>query len=149
MSAKSGMSVEYAVTFTTKGRFKDNTSEDQFDKIAEDIYQNNIIPKEVVQWTLIGELHKDKSSVHVHGIVRFNMRLIPARYLYYPPRYLTDHLKKIKYFGFSFVKQIDDFKGWFDYIRKDIDEFRRITNRCAIIIDDFDYFQEYLKGFEA
>lgn len=133
-------SVDYAITITTKGKggFKDKTSEDQFEEISEYIYKNM---RDIgIRWTLFAELHKDMSSVHLHGFVKFELNKIPGKYRNYPPRYLTDLLKKFKPFGYTCIKQVTDFAVWKDYIAKNCEEFMYVTGIHPLIIDDYDMF---------
>jgi len=146
--AEKRLSVKYAVTLTTSGRFKDKTSEDQFDEICDYFYQDVFWVLAHIKLSLIAELHKDKSSVHVHGVIQFDMDHVPSKYLYYPCRLVHDHLKKSKIWGFSCFKQIEDENYWVQtYIKKDLQDTNRIINRFPVIKDDFDYFKEELGKF--
>lgn len=135
MGPESDNFIEYAITITTHGRFRDLTSEDQFDQISEYIYLN--LKDKGIRWTLLAELHKDMSTVHVHGIMKLDLNTLPRKYKGYPPRYVTDLMKKCKFFGFTVIKAVEDYNGWVEYILKNVKQTQTIINRHPLIIDDY------------
>jgi hypothetical protein len=49
-----------------------------------------------------------------------------------------DVFRGSKMFGFTQIRQIEDFGGWVEYIMKDLYITKDILNRPPIIVDEYD-----------
>jgi len=123
-------SVDYSFTITLQPRLFVKTIEDQYDITFVEVCRklNSLISTH----TIIAEITPTNYNIHYHGIIKFHR---PSKS---HMKDFKDVFRGSKMFGFTQIRQIEDFGGWVEYIMKDLYITKDILNRPPIIVDEYD-----------
>lgn len=129
MSVSDYQSVKYSFTLTLRPKLYDSTLDVQYDVTSTELVNRlKCLPSRV---TVIAEITKYNCNIHYHGMIQFLIRS-------------KDHIvdfhnlfRKSKIFGFKNIKQVDDERGWLEYISKELKRTKDIVGRPPILIDEF------------
>lgn len=121
-------SYDIAVTVTLKQLHRKLDAEGQYDKTKSKILELLRCCKA----TIVAELTTNY-DIHYHAIVSIPNRSLRNKE---PLRWLKDRFRSD--FGFTCIKQVDDYHGWVGYLMKDIVETRKVVE--PILRDDYEVY---------
>lgn len=127
IAPKDVMSYDCAVTITLPSRFRKMKAEDQYEhtyRLLMSLLHNH-------KCTVIVELTSN-FDVHYHAIV--SLRNVEGN----PLKYLKDRFRLS--FGYTCIKQVEDYTGWCNYLQKDIKETAKAI--YPILKDDYNIFEK-------
>lgn len=131
-------SVMYAFTVTLKPVMFRRSIEEQYDSTYLEL--STRLKSLPCKLTMICELTSNY-NIHYHGIIVFITKSRSHE------KDFKDLFRKSQIFGFTNIKQVDDFNGWVDYIKKDVTVSVKIINRPPVIIDEHDLFNVFDNPF--
>lgn len=128
-------SVRYSATVTLKPRLYQHRAEIQYDMTYPEIVKQLALTG-IHKSVIVAELTKN-FNIHYHLTITV---LLHTGCNINVMKKFVDSFRKSPVFGFVNIKQIEDEKGWIEYISKSFNDFVFATNRRPIIKDDFNYW---------
>jgi len=127
---------DYALTVTVSAFVKQQKAELQLSATAMLLVQL-LQPSKM---TIVAELTKN-FDVHYHCTVApRRASVVKVKNMC---KYFVDKFRGIKHFGFICVKPVQDYKGWMDYMKKDLVTTRDLIKMNPVIKDDYSEFKEW------
>lgn len=130
MTPLSKYSYDIALTVTLKSKHRSIDAEAQFALTRRGILEKLRNCKS----TVIAELTRN-FDIHYHAILSIPLDKTNGKH---PLRYIKDIFRSE--YGLTCVKQVDNYEGWIDYLKEDIDETSRVI--YPILKDDYDIFEK-------
>jgi len=134
------VSVKYAFTVTLLPKIYRYPAEKQYDLTY--LHIMRILDGLSHAYTLIGELTR-QSNLHYHGVIQYYN--IKARDNLI--KKWNDAFRGSQYVGHTMIKQMDNEKGWVDYIAKELPTTKEALNRPPILNDHFNYIISSMDDF--
>lgn len=127
-------SYDIAVTVTLPERYKRMSAELQLEHTKTSLLEcfDNM------EVSLVAELTQNY-DIHYHGICRVPIERVKHGHVL---RYVKDRLRK---FGFVCVKQVEDYPGWVEYLKKDIRTTIKEHRIYPIVKDDYDILERLFR----
>lgn len=127
-------SVDYSFTLTLKPkRLFQQEPEKQYDNTMYHVV--NMLNSLNAKYTLIIELTKS-FNIHYHGIISFLLQDNEFDCM----KSFYSLFRKDEKIGYIYLKQITDFPGWIEYLRKDLYKTFMCVGRRIIIQDNYNVF---------
>jgi len=130
--SKDQFSVDYALTITLLPKIYKYEPEQQYDLTYDHILRK--LKSLTNYFTLVAEVTKS-INLHMHCIIKFP--LIKGKLW---DKEIKKLFRQDPFVGFTCMKQVEDFNGWVEYVRKDLDKSLQYLNRRPIIYDTYDVF---------
>lgn len=122
--------IDYAITVTVKPKFHCLLPEDQFDKATDELLRKLASVK--ARHSCVAEFTK-AYNIHYHLIVNFPYNVK------FHMRFIYDQFRDSQYIGFVYVKPVDDYYKWTDYMMKSVkDTYQAFKCRHPVISNDYD-----------
>lgn len=125
-------SCDIALTVTLRSSLKRLDAEGQY-TLTKDKLLNKL---RNCKHTTVVELTSNY-DVHYHSILQIPLNKCMNKS---PLRYIKDVFRSD--FGFTCVKQVENYEGWIDYLKKDITETSKVI-AGTILKDDYKVFDEF------
>lgn len=131
-------SVKYSFTVTLQNKMYVYKPEEQYDFTYLELIKR--LKALGATFTIIAELTLN-GNLHYHGIITFHQRS-KSHSLDFKNVFRTS-----KIFGYSNIKQIEDYEGWVEYIIKELHNTKDILCRPPIVYDDNKIVMSSLDGY--
>lgn len=126
MSCVPTWSFQYAITLTLKPTQYKKTPEEQYRLLEDALFEINHKCKSWLKMDILCELTKNY-NIHAHGIFIFNLGNHKLKHVH-------NLFRDSKIFGFIYIKPIDNYNVWYDYITKSRLHFLQQMDKCVPII---------------